>query len=68
MRDHNHKCDYCRLSGDAHFFEWPAGAIKPMLYGCGDVFGCGLVLSADDKLAIFFTANGILLGQLSLTL
>jgi hypothetical protein len=41
------------------------GAIKPTLHGCGDVFGCGLVLSTDNKLAIFFTTNGILMGQFS---
>jgi hypothetical protein len=58
------KCDYCFLSGNPHQFEWPAGAIRPKLYGCGDVFGCGLVLSADNKVAIFFTINGILMGQL----
>jgi hypothetical protein len=63
MRDDKH--DFCLLSGHEHFFDWSDGAIKPMLYGCGDVFGCGLVLSADDKLAIFFTANGTLMGQLS---
>jgi hypothetical protein len=63
MRDDKH--DFCLLSGHEHFFEWPTGAIKPILYGCWDVFGCGLVLSPDDKLAIFFTINGILMGQLS---
>jgi hypothetical protein len=59
------KRDYCFLSGAVRFFDWPFGAIKPKWYGCGDVFGCGLVLSADNTLAIFFTANGILMGQLS---
>jgi hypothetical protein len=58
------KRDYCLLSGKKHFFEWPAGVVKPILNGCEDVFGCGLVLSADNKLAIFFTTNGILMGQL----
>jgi hypothetical protein len=60
------KRDYCLLSGHEHFFEWPAGAIKPKWfgYGCRDVYGCGLVLSPDNKLAIFFTTNGILMGQL----
>jgi hypothetical protein len=63
MQDNKH--DYCLLSGDVHLFDWPDGAVKPILHGCRDVFGCGLVLSAGNKLAIFFTINGILIGQLS---
>jgi hypothetical protein len=59
------KHNYCRLSGKKHFFDWPAVAIKPIWTGYEDVFGCGLVLSPDDKLAIFFTTNGIQMGQLS---
>jgi hypothetical protein len=60
------KCDYCLLSGHEHFLEWPAGAVKPKWTGtgCEDVFGCGLVLSVDNKLAIFFTTNGTLMGKL----
>jgi hypothetical protein len=59
------KHHYCLLSGKKHLFQWPLRASKPIWTGCEDVFGCGLVLSADDKLAIFFTTNGILMGQLS---
>jgi hypothetical protein len=59
------KRDYCLLSGICQFFDWPDGSVKPTLYGCEDVFGCGLVLSANKKLAIFFTTNGILMGQFS---
>jgi hypothetical protein len=61
------KCDYCLICGEARFLEWPLGAVKPKWTGtgCEDVFGCGLVLSPDNKLAIFFTTNGILMGKLS---
>jgi hypothetical protein len=63
MRDDKH--DFCLLSGHEHFFDWSDGAIIAMLHGYGDVFGCGLVCGPDNKLAIFFTANGTLMGQLS---
>jgi hypothetical protein len=56
---------FCFISEVVQFFEWPHRAIRPRWYGCGDVFGCGLVLSPDDKLAIFFTTNGTLMGQSS---
>jgi hypothetical protein len=62
------KRDYCLLSGERRLFEWPDGAVRPKLNGCRDVFGCGLVLIADHKLAIFFTTNGILLGQFSVVI
>jgi hypothetical protein len=29
----------------------------------GSVFGCGLLMDPDNKLTIFFTLNGILLGK-----
>jgi hypothetical protein len=64
MQDDKHYL--CIISGKCLFFEWPAGTIKPILYGCWDVFGCGLVLSPDEKLAIFFTTNGVLMGKLSI--
>jgi hypothetical protein len=31
--------------------------------GPGDVIGCGILLNPDKKLAVFFTGNGILMGQ-----
>jgi hypothetical protein len=34
----------------------------------GDVYGCGLLMDSDNKLTIFFTINGILLGQFFLML
>jgi hypothetical protein len=55
---------FCLLSGTDHEFEWPDGvANKPKCKGPGDVLGCGLLLHPNNKVAIFFTANGILLGQ-----
>jgi hypothetical protein len=55
--------DYCFLAGKVHEFEWPKGTTRPTWNGQGNVAGCGLVLSPDNKLAIFFTLNGILMGQ-----
>jgi hypothetical protein len=51
------------MSGNKHPFEWPTGAIKPKWNGIGDVRGCGLLLNSANELSIFFTGNGILLGQ-----
>jgi hypothetical protein len=41
----------------------PNGAIKPKWSWLGDVIGCGLVLNCQNDVAIFFTLNGILLGE-----
>jgi hypothetical protein len=56
---------YCWISGKKHAFEWPEGATKPERVGpiTGGVDGCGLLLSPDNKLAIFFTLDGILSGK-----
>jgi hypothetical protein len=59
------------LSGKEHAFEWPNEAAKPEWSAAdeadkGDVIGCGLLLSRQNELSIFFTFNGILLGQLFL--
>jgi hypothetical protein len=35
--------------------------------GGGDVFGCGILLDQKNRMSIFFTRNGILLGQLLCT-
>jgi hypothetical protein len=56
--------DFCRLSGKEHDFEWPNGAIKPESKGQGDVLGCGLLLSSENEVSIFFTGNGLLMGKL----
>jgi hypothetical protein len=56
--------DFCYVAGNAHGFEWPNEAIKPeWKKGPGDVIGCGILLNPDKKLAVFFTGNGILMGQ-----
>jgi hypothetical protein len=57
---------YCWLSGQSHLFEWPNGAIGPKWNGRGDVFGCGLLLNAENEVSIFFTGNGLLMGQFPL--
>jgi hypothetical protein len=56
-------CDRCWLSGKSHDFEWPNGAIEPTWNRMGDVVGCGLLLNPANKLSIFFTGNGHLMGQ-----
>jgi hypothetical protein len=57
---------WCKLSGQLHAFEWPYFATKPIWNGHGNVIGCGLVLKPQTNVAIFFTLNGILLGDCSL--
>jgi hypothetical protein len=51
------------LSGKSHPFEWPNEAIKPKWNDQGDVIGCGLLLNPENEVSIFFTGNGILMGQ-----
>jgi hypothetical protein len=54
----------CWLAGERHQFELPEGAIRPRWkYNSINVFGCGLVVDSEDKLAIFFTLNGQLIGE-----
>jgi hypothetical protein len=54
----------CWLAGD---FELSEGAIERNFEGNNlDVCGCGLVLNSEDKLSIFFTLNGKLMGELVL--
>jgi hypothetical protein len=55
------------IAGEQHRFELPEGADRPRPKNDGtDVYGCGLVLDPEDKVAIFFTLNGQLLGELML--
>jgi hypothetical protein len=49
-----------------HLFELPEGTVEPEMKEYGNVFGCGLVLDPDNKLTIFYTLNGKLLGELML--
>jgi hypothetical protein len=56
-------CYSCWLSGNSHKFEWPNGVTRPTWNGPGDVLGCGLLMSSNNELSIFFTGNGILMGQ-----
>jgi hypothetical protein len=56
--------DFCYVSGNRHYFECPNEAIKPKRkWRLGDVVGCGILLNPEKKLAVFFTGNGILMGQ-----
>jgi hypothetical protein len=61
--------DWCFLSGKIHDFKWPNDTIKPKWIGPEDVIGCGILMSPEpaNKVSIFFTLNGILLGQLFLS-
>jgi hypothetical protein len=58
-----HRSYRYRLVGMLHQFELPVGAIRPEMKDNGNVYGCGLVLDPDNKLAIFFTLNGKLLSK-----
>jgi hypothetical protein len=54
--------DYCfyYISGEDHLIL-PEGAKK--YDSSRNVYGCGLVLDPENKLAIFFTSNGMLIGS-----
>jgi hypothetical protein len=55
---------YCWLSGKKHLFEWPLGLSNRLEWNDRvEVMGCGILLTPQNKLALFFTANGIFLGQ-----
>jgi hypothetical protein len=58
-------CNGYWFAGERHRFELPEGAVRPS-WKYINVFGCGLVLDPNNKLAIFFTLNGQLLGELVL--
>jgi hypothetical protein len=59
----------CWLTREEHQLELPEGAILPRRQLSGiNVYGCGLVLDPEDKLSIFFTLNGNLLGELVLVI
>jgi hypothetical protein len=32
-------------------------------YGVGDLVGCGILVNREDKVGIFFTGNGKLIGK-----
>jgi hypothetical protein len=58
-------CSGCWLAGEHNFFELPEGSVPPIWNRYSvNVFGCGLVLDPEDKLSIFFTLNGKLLGKI----
>jgi hypothetical protein len=53
---------FCFIGGKKHPVEWPDGVIVPW-DDQGGVIGCGLLLNPKNELSIFFTINGILMGQ-----
>jgi hypothetical protein len=58
----SHDFSLCFIDGTKHDIELPNMAIKSKLNGLGDVVGCGLLLDMKNKVSIFFTLNGTLLG------
>jgi hypothetical protein len=50
---------------NGNFYEFRhAGQLNLIGYANGgNVFGCGILMNPDDKLTIFFTVNGILIGS-----
>jgi hypothetical protein len=52
----------CRLNGKYHEFEVEERLPTFNMVG-GNVHGCGLLLNPNDKLSIFFTLNGQLMGE-----
>jgi hypothetical protein len=57
--DYNCMC----LAGEHHRSQLSRGAVRPEREPNGKVYGCGLLMDANDKLSIFFTSNGILIGK-----
>jgi hypothetical protein len=55
----------CMLAGKRHDFEieWSNKFTKTKSNGIGEVFGCGILMNSNNKLAIFFTSNGKPIGQ-----
>jgi hypothetical protein len=52
--------DFCLLAKERHDFGKQAWKLHSIF---GDVLGCGIVLSPTNKLTIFFTLNGALMGR-----
>jgi hypothetical protein len=52
------------LVGQHHRFEYPDEVIRPEVKEIGNVFGCGILINPEDKLTIFYTVNGILIGSI----
>jgi hypothetical protein len=55
----------CFLAGKSRGFQLPADGIRQKHKGSwgNNVYGCGLLVDPNNELAIFFTLNGILMGQ-----
>jgi hypothetical protein len=59
-------CQYY-LAGEECEFEWPNGVNGEAKSRdtTGDTIGCGILLNPEDRVSIFSTYNGILLGKLA---
>jgi hypothetical protein len=57
---------FCWIADEVHAFELANNENRPAYNGLGDILGCGLLMNPENKLAIFFTLNGTLLGKLCL--
>jgi hypothetical protein len=56
----------CWRSDDDGVFEYRPGAIQPKFSeNACDIVGCGILLNSKNGWAIFFTLNGISMGQFS---
>jgi hypothetical protein len=62
LNSHSYPPGDCLIAGDIH--QWPEETIIAEWSGQGDVVGCGILVDPEGKLAIFFTLNGKLIGQL----
>jgi hypothetical protein len=52
------------LTGNNQYSELPVGARPEPLNFQGNVYGCGILIHPDNNVTMFFTFNGLLLGQL----
>jgi hypothetical protein len=58
----------CWIEDDVHVFDWPNYENLPPANGPEDVLGCGLLINPENRVAIFFTSHGMLMGQFILEL
>jgi hypothetical protein len=64
FREFNYVIATISTNGRYEYTEVPVGARLEQPNVQENVFGCGLLMDPDNKVAIFFTLNGFLLGEL----